>query len=282
MKKIIFNQNSHTFRTEKNQKMRKLRFWVLLSAAVVLILGSISVLILLKNYNYNISNIVGESTTETTEETSSDAPPVVKGDADILLALHDGDELKFACIIKANSLTRSFSVCTYDIDTKTDGKTLAQKYKSVEKNLRMEEFKKVMSSVSGISIDRYISADYSQFTQAISLMGGVTMRIPKDISYDKGDIVLSLKKGEWKLIGPNLLNYILVSNRSTRNEIIMAMIDEYFNPKNYENAERIYQKLVNILDTDITAFDFNSALPALEALSLAEDELTITSFTPKG
>ena len=108
------------------------------------------------------------------------------------------------------------------------------------------------------------------------------MKIPKDISYDKDDIVLSLKKGEWKLVGSNLLNYLLISNRSTRNDIVMAMLDEYINPTNFEKAERIYQKLVNILDTDITAFDFNSALPALEAFSLAEDELNITSFTPKG
>ena len=43
-----------------------------------------------------------------------------------------------------------------------------------------------------------------------------------------------------------------------------------------------YSKLVNILDTDITAFDFNSALSALKVFAYSEEPLNISSFTVKG
>ena len=281
MKIFVFKKNSHTFRTEKHQKKRKAQMWIISLAAIILVFGSVSLFIFLKDYNYNISNIVGESTTETTEDISTETPPVATGNANIVLTLHDENNLKFLCIVETDVESEIISVCSVELDSES-GKKLARKFKSTEDELLMSDFKNTVSEMAGITVDRYISADYSQFIQVVSVMGGVTMNIPQDINYDKGDIVLSLKKGEWKLIGSNLLNYLLISNRSTQNEIITSVFKEYINQKNFENAERIYQKLVNILDTDITAFDFNSALPALEALSYAEDRLNFTTFTLKG
>ncbi len=282
MKKFLFNNNSHTFQTEKHRKKHQLRVWIISIVSVVLVFGSVSLFILLKNYNYNITNIVGESTTEVTEDASTKAPPVATGSADILLTLHDdNNNLKFACIVKANAETKNISVCSLDLNS-SSGKELVKEFKAADKDLMLTEFKTTVSKMSGISIDRYINADYNQFTRTISVMGSVTMKIPEDISYNKDDIVLSLKKGEWKLIGANLLNYLIISDRSTQNDIITAVLQEYITRKNFENGEKIYQKLVNILDTDITAFDFNSALPALEAISYAEGKLSFTTFTMKG
>jgi len=279
MKKFLFTKNAHTFRTEKDRKTRKTMFWVIVISVIVLILGTISTVILLKNYDYDISNIVpdDESTSDTSDPTVSDVDQNISGEADILLAVHDGDELKFACIVKADASGKTISVCSLEIDS-----TLSEKFSSADEKNRMSIFKTSVSSYSDILIDRYISADYNQFTQVVATMGGVTLDIPHDISYNKNDIMLSLKRGEWKLVGANLLNYILISSPATQNEIISAILNEYMTKKNYDNAERIYSKLVNILDTDITAFDFNSALSALKVFAYSEEPLNISSFTVKG
>ncbi len=279
MKKFLFTKNAHTFRTEKDRKTRKTLFWVIIISVVVLALATVSTLILLKNYDYDISNIVpdDESTSDTDNSTVSDVEQNVSGEADILLTLHNGDELKFACIVKADASEKTISVSSLEIDS-----VLSEKFSKADDKNRMSDFKTAVSTYSGIAIDRYINADYNQFSQAVSTMGGVTLNIPHDISYNKNDIMLSLKKGEWKLTGANLLNYILISTPSTQNDIISAILKEYITKKNYDNGENIYSNLVNVLDTDITAFDFNSALAALKVFAYSEAPLNITSFSVKG
>ena len=49
-------------------------------------------------------------------------------------------------------------------------------------------------------------------------------------------------------------------------EFLSDMLRTFLTAENLKSADSVYRKLVNILDTDISAFDFTSNKPKLESI----------------
>ncbi len=264
MKKINISAKPHEFTTTEKTKNNKIKTYVISIVAFVVVFGSISLFLLLKNYNFNPKNIVKTGEDETSvSETTLNTIKNPEGTYNIMLCLYNGNKLNSVSIVRTDMEKEKIKIKLYPATASNGKETLGEIFSKTDESDRINKLKQAFTKVSGYGINKYICADFNKFTRATSVMNGVTLKIPKDISYNKGNIKLSLKKGEWQLTGTNLLNYFLISNKKVKEEILVSMLTQYLVDENINDNEYTFNELINILDSDITAFDYNSALPYL-------------------
>lgn len=264
MKKINLSQKPHEFTTTEKSRTNKIKTFVISIIAFVVVFGGISLFLLLKNYNFNPKNIVKTDEDETSiSETTLNKNKKMEGECNIMLCLYNGNKLDSVSLVRTDMEKEKIRVKLYPATASNGKETLGDIFSSADESERINELKQAFTKVSGYGINKYICADFNKFTRATSVISGVTLKIPKDISYNKGNIKLSLKKGEWQLTGTNLLNYFLISEDKVKEKIVVEMLTQYLVDDYINDNEYTFNELINVLDSDITAFDYNSVLPYL-------------------
>lgn len=269
MKKNNSNYKINTsleFRTNKEEKgHRKFTFGLIFGIGIVM-LACVCVLLLLREYDFDIDNLIGRTpeTTETSETTV--ITPVLEGSANFLVVCSDDDSeyLHHAAIVNVNLNDRKMKIYTLDAADETEAGGFRG---SLSKHLAhggMVQLKSAVEALTGVEVSRYIRATDSTFKGLIKIFGGVPCVVKERVRYSVDGVGYIIEKGEQTLtpdISYKYMYYLSQKNEDkpeVMSDFLADMLCSFLTQANYGKADKIFRSLVNILDTDISAFDFSN------------------------
>lgn len=254
------------FKTNKEEKgHRKFTFGLIFGVSVVM-LACVCVLLLLREYDFDIDNLIGRTpeTTETTESTVVE--PVLEGEANFLVACSDDDStyLHHAAIVNVSLTERELKIYTLDASDEVSANGFSGTLSKHLAHGGMVQLKGAAEALTGVEISRYIRATDSTFKGLIKTFGGVPCTVKERIRYSVDGVGYIIEKGEQTLTPDMSYKYMyyLSQKHEDKPEVMSSfladMLCTFLTQSNYNKADKIYKSLVNILDTDISAFDFSN------------------------
>lgn len=241
---------------------------------------SVSVLLLLRHYNFDLSEMVKSADEEGTEKDSTIAPaPEVQGVRNYLLfCTADGDNaVRFISVVTADLNNKELRVTAIDPAasvsvsgcTGTFSKQLD--YGTAQLVLAVEEY-------SGMKIDKYIRSTDSKFKSIINYVGGIEINVEEPIDIRTPELTAVIAKGLQTMAGDTMLKYIrsFESQPQKQAEIIADMIEQKLNVANLNNADAHYTKIINLTESDISVVDFADMQQGFKALLHGKEGITVT------
>lgn len=270
------------FRTKKQHRAGKTLRITLAFFISVLIFASLSFLYMLHTYDYDPSKILNKRE-ETTQPAQKNPPPqAVEGQTAFLLALTgQNDKLLCTALVYADVTQRTLYICTLSPAQTVlcEGQTV-----SLEKHLQTGGMPRLSAAVQakyGCTAERYIAIESSDFRDLVQSLGSIHLMVRERIDYHSSDLTLLLVKGEQSLRADILLKYLQYqATRGTEGldaqaEVIYAMLEQYFTEENVQKGETLYRLVINLVKSNITAYDFVSNLKALQYLSWKDEPLKL-------
>lgn len=269
-------RTSLEFRTDKETKGRRrftLGFFLLVG---IIMLACVCTLLLLKEYDFDIDNIIGRSpeTTDGTSQTNADMS--LEGSSTFLFAVSDNskNKLHYTALLNFDVSSGEIKIYTVDVnenhsEEKTKGSLTALYSKSDGSMLSLKE---AVEEITGVTVSRYIHATDDSFKGLIKIFGGVPYDVKERIQYSCDGVGYIIEKGRQTLTADmsyKYMYYLSQQNADKPDEMsnfLSAVLKVVLTPQNNSKADYYYSKLRNTLDTDISAFDFSNSKAALSQL----------------
>lgn len=292
MKKNNTNHKIKTsleFRTSKETKgRRKFTFGLFILVGIVM-LACVCTLLLLKEYDFDIDNIIGRSpeTTDSVSETEVDLSH--EGKAAFLVAVSDeeGKHLHHTAIISADVANGEIKIYTVDVKERHESinATLSSVFSKSDGS--MLSLKDAVQEVTGIVISRYIRATDSSFKSLIKTFGGIVYDVKDRVNYTCDGVGYIIEKGNQTLTADMSYKYMYYLSQEHKNNpeemsnFLSSILETALTSQNFSKADYLYNRLRNILDTDISAFDFsNNKSSLLQLITLLEASEVVVVGSP--
>ena len=261
-------RNNLVFETKKRSGAGSIsKFWIVLIACVFVVL-SLSLVVILKNSDYDIDTAFGFEKESTSAEAVSETKAVkFKAERMFLFLCADSDRqtVHFMNIVKVEMPQCRVTVFSVDPDyviqtTESGGETPETIYaKSGERALVS-----ALEAAYDIDIDRYAAATPNDFKTFVNYFGGLRITVPEQIEYKTDEINLVLIKGNQVVKGDSLYKYMLylgtlgAEGREKQSAAMLEILDGIFNEANTEKRSKIFSQITNNFTTDMTIVDFSA------------------------
>ncbi len=276
MSKNLFEKNSRNKGT--------LKYFIIAFGAFVVILGLASVFLFMYSIDFDFNNFVEKPEETTTESNESTTEPIysvnsLSGKSTVLFVCADSkEEFDFAFTVECDFNNQSMIVKCIDSKTKLSLNGNSSTCGEIYKNNSVLELKSAFSESYKISVDKYFICDRAGAKEILSLFDGITINVAENIDYDSNGISLELDKGKQTVSGAYALNYLLISNNSTREQILCDVINSVLVPKYTDNSQSLFTDFVNAGETDISVIDYSESIENLKIYANAEDKfMPVTS-----
>lgn len=275
------NKTKLRFDTEKNTRSSRSKRFAAAFSCFFILLTSVSFLLLLRHYNFDLSEMVKPANEQKTEEETSTAPaPDVKGVHNYLLfCTADGDNtIRFISVVTADLDNKELSITPFDPTVSVSAPgctgTLSKQldYGTAQLVLAIETY-------SGIKIDKYVRSTDSKFKSIINYIGGVEVNVEHQIDIRTPELTAVIAKGKQTMAGDTMLKYIrsFETQPQKQAEIIADMIEQKLTAGNLANADSLYTKIINLTESNISAVDFFSDMQqGFKALLYGQNSVTVT------
>lgn len=257
------------FKTEKQTKgRRKLTIALFFSVGVVM-LACVCLLLLLREYDFNVDNIIGRKPDTTQTEETSGIAETIEGSVNFLVLCSDNNNRRIhhCAIVNADLAEKEMKIYTVDTKKNNGKQSLAELFESSDGS--MLKFKQAVEELTGVKIDRYIRATDTSFKGLIKIFGGVVYDVKRRVEYSYDGVGYIIDKGYQTLTPDMSYKYMYYLSQQNANQpeamsmFLSAMLSNFLTEENFNSADKYYNKLRNILDTDISAFDFSGNQSAL-------------------
>lgn len=274
------NKSKLRFDTIKNaQSSRSKRFAVAFSCFFVLF-AAISVLLLLRHYNFDLSQMIKPADEQTTEEKSTEAPaPEVDGVRNYLLfCTADSDNtIRFISIVTADLNDKEISIKALDPTASVSAPGCTGTF-STQLGYGTAQLVLAVENYSGVKIDKYVRSTDSKFKSIINYLGGIEVNVENQIDIRTPELTAVIAKGKQTMAGDTLLKYIrcFETQPQKQAEIIASMIEQKLTAANLANADSHYTKIINLTESDISVVNFAEMQQSFKALLYNTNNVTVT------
>lgn len=267
------------FTSEKQEKTKRFRAFIVAFIAFVLVLGSISTLIFMKSVNFDLQNLLkSPDDTRTTEEsTTTEIQSVAIRDAAVLLVCCDtNNRLSLLSLVRADSAQNRIAVCA--LDTETVPATAQNTFQTVYEKNGMAGLKNAVSSAYGIQIDRYVKLSEANLKKAISAIGDISVEIPAPISYRGADFSLYLDSGVQMLTGDLFVKFVSYTDLDGQNRTTAALVQATLQSLSGTACEKQFNTLFNLSDSDFSVVDLTDTNGLVNVYVALRDTVTVASL----
>lgn len=267
------------FTSEKQEKTKRFRAFIVAFIAFVLVLGSISTLIFMKSVNFDLQNLLkSPDDTRTTEEpTTTKIQSVAIRDAAVLLVCCDtNNRLSLLSLVRADSAQNRIAVCA--LDTETVPTTAQNTFQTVYEKNGMAGLKNAVSSAYGIQIDRYVKLSETNLKKAISAIGDISVEIPASISYRGADFSLYLDSGVQMLTGDLFVKFVSYTDLDGQNRATAALVQATLQSLSGTACEKQFNTLFNLSDSDFSVVDLTDTNGLVNVYVALRDTVTVASL----
>lgn len=274
-----------------NSRAREKRPLLIWSGIVVSVLlaGIMSFVILLAVNDFSLEKLLGarqltdtETTTLNEEETSEpDAPYTDENALNFLALCVDETDIILCELISVSVKENAIRIkpVSPDISLEYGGNTL-----SLQELFEMYSVKAVCEAFEerNTRIDRWAVIDEYSFKTMMKSLGEVAVFLEKDVSYVVDSITYTLQAGTRNMTSETLLNYLKYAGQGDDLALLQAqavatVISTHFTVENLEKGEKFFSTLINLIDTNINAFDFNNSYTAIYNFIKNSPEISVIS-----
>lgn len=271
------------FTTERERKALKTKQFFLGFLSFVIIFGAISVVALLKHYDWDISSIFSGEEKTTQSAVTEPVLPTAQGEAVFLIACaSDSGELHFTALVQVDAKNCEAKVSALSPQAvswiEESGMTLEEHFRQYG----IQRLKSAVESYTGVTVDRYAYSKEKQFRDIITNLGGLTINVESAIKYDKAGLRLNMSGGRQNVKGQILLNYMIYLSRersdgqSVQAQLICSMLETYMTKTNFDKGENFFSSIRNSIESDVSIVDYTNSLKALEAITHPANEFKAT------
>lgn len=267
------------FTTEEYQKKKRMRLFLLAFFSFVVVFGGLSLFILGYTSGFDLNKMIGKPDDPEQTGTSDLAEsvlPEMSGRATFLLACgsDDGKTLYLTALVGADMDQQLFSV--YMLDPNAQAKEGSRSV-SLQENYQMGgigALRLAVADLTGIKADRYVYAAEKGFKAVLRALGnGVVLNVPSRIDYRGDDFTLRLQPGEQTLNADTLLKWIKYdgggreAQLERQAQMLCAAFDQLINIENVRDADKLFKRIINEVDSDISMLDYTNHRVYLESLA---------------
>lgn len=271
----MFN-SEHQFKTEKQSKKGSTLRFIAAFLAFLLVFGSVSVYVMVKNNNLSLKELLnGKDSEEVTQDSGVIyVPDEISGCRNFLFYCTDSSqsEIHFIAVAAADMGNKVFRVLPVD----PNGADYVNELKTGgERGLKNAVEKKL-----GIKIEKYVASTAETFALAINYMDGLEYKVDERIEYKgQGDFTLILAKGEQTITGDDLIKYFRYTKLMKKDglklqgKLICAMLDNYINMDNLDKGLTIFEKLLSKINSksDINHVEAVEMISSLKTFCRSEE-----------
>lgn len=268
-------KKNNLFSENKNKKST-LKYFIISFSAFVVILAVFSVAILMHSLDYDLGNLVGNSTTTTTniyDETESNVYSVndLTGKSNLLFIIKDEINVDYLCIVSTDFDGKSMTVNCIDGTSKMQYDNSNITVSSIYSKDYEPGIKKALSN-NGIEIHKYLVLSNDQLKDVLSLFDGFSVNVQNPVDYKSQDFNLNIETGVQELSPDLTYKYLKISDISTRERIICDIIKSVLTENYTDNSDKLFTSFVNLCETDISVIDYSESVDRLKAYCYAEDK----------
>lgn len=176
---------------------------------------------------------------------------------------------------QSESISETFAVG----DGNGDGTTLTNIYSSQG----ITGLENALSGSYGIAFDRYAKVPVSHFERIVNLVGPTRFHIDREMILKHGDITTHLSEGNQLIDGKKALNLAQYDGFSdqieqcqTLTKLCCDAVNQHLDLVKSDMAERIFTGVINLMDTDISSFDYAEKKQAISFMAELQREPAIS------
>lgn len=133
-----------------------------------------------------------------------------------------------------------------------------------------------------INIKKYVHVTEDNLRRLLSNLGPVDVEVTGNYEFNIDAVKYTFAPGVQNMAPDTLIKYMKYSETGEtvlrlQANTAAAVFRQHFTKENLNKGESFFSTLINLVDTNITAFDYNGALPVLTALLAEEVEIAVVS-----
>ena len=259
--------------------------------AIALLLAVVSVILLQKDGLISEIKEAYFGVTEP-EEIEGPAPWEYEGSAVFLLSATDNEKqaLRFVFLVRADMTKREIHIHPLAPDTLVPDGESEISLNQAQKAGGAKRLKEVVEALTESPVDRYITTTDDGFMRVVNAMGDLSVKVEERIDYRTEDFGVTLAQGTYPLDGDRFLRYVrylgtLPNGLEAQGDALVLLLQTYLVPSNAGSPaqlEKQFTKLVDILETDVYAMEFQAQQLLLQALLQESDQIQFAVHVREG
>lgn len=266
------------FRTHSDKKRISRRRFIALLLAILVLGGTLSVLVFLKNYNFNLKDAFGGEVEETTEPVTETKPSDLESTILLICAPDDRSRIFFMSLVRFRMPENEVFVYSFSpsekVNINSQDTTIAECYSKSGIN----ETLKAVRLYTGVMPSHYAIMNDTSFKVLADRYGEYRVTINPAIEYRGSNFTLVLPEGTQLLKGDVLLKYMrcipeidFEKGMLAQSGIILKILENALVPANSGDLISRYSYVANHIDTDISIVKFSSIEKDVAALMNSDD-----------
>ncbi len=283
-------KNVINFAPKGEQRKRSLPGYVTVTIFCCLLAFVVSAFVILAINDFDLGRALGarEASTEYEEETSGAPADSVIPETDeftesatFLLLCSDKDELTFCQLVSVDTAQRKIRIkpipLDYTLKPQSGEISLSEAFRSQSLSVLAASF-----STRNIHIKRYIHVTEDNFKRFMTLLGPVPVTITGNYEVNVDAVKYTFSPGVQNMTSDILLKYMKLAGSGEvalriQGDAMGAVFRQHFTMDNFKKGESFFSSLINLVDTNITAFDYTGAQDVLTVLLSGETQIAVVS-----
>lgn len=271
----IFKNRGDIFFSKTNKEKSAEQKFLLISLVLIIVFSLIFTFVTAVKSDFSIKKFFKPENLEATQTVTQEKVnelPQVSGKTNFLVAVHDENNLLFSVLIQTDLDNVSYKVSMLKASTVVEKRSM----KDIFSSSGIKNLQTATQALMDIEIDHYISVESDKLSQIYEKFGEVNYPVISAVRYKNNRLEVPLsvrvKEGEQTLKGSQLTGLIryyldVENNSSLANDIILSVLSQQINEKNYENKDELFNYFIEAVETDITVRNYSLANDAIEVLS---------------
>lgn len=265
----------------------------IVSIAVVLCIAAfaVSVVAILAMNDFDIGKALGaREAVSATEETTAAAEEENASTADVgdfgesvtfLVLCSDDEQLTFCQLVSVDIASSKVRIkplpLDYTLKLSSGDTTVSEVFRNESLSVLAASF-----STRSINIRKYVHITEDNFVRLMSKLGAVSVEITGNYEFNIDAVKYTFAPGVQSMTSDTLLKFMKFAQEGEaglrlQGGVTAAIFRQHFTKENFGKGESFFSTLINLVDTNITAFDYNAAQTVLSALLSGTVEIAVVS-----
>ena len=283
--------NIVSFAPQGEKKKHRIPHIISISVVGCLVAFLVSVFTILAINDFDISKALGARQEDVeTEETTVGASDVGEGASGMtdfkesftFLALcSEKEELTFCQLISVDIANGKIRVKPLPLDYRL---VLANGETDISEVFRKDSLSVLAAAFSSrnINIKKYVHVTEDNFRRLMSKLGAVSVEITGSYEFNIDAVKYTFAPGVQNMTSDTLLKYMKFSETGEaqlrlQGNVVASIFRQHFTKENFGKGESFFSTLINLVDTNITVFDYTAAQPVLSSLLAGAVEVAVVS-----
>lgn len=250
---------------------------------------AVSVFVILAMNDFDIGKALGARQAEentSVEETTASSGEALEGlnfedSLSFLILCSEEKKLTFCQLVSvdvgANKIRIKPVPVDYSLETPTGEMTVSEIFSGQSMSVLAASF-----SSKHINIKKYVHITEENFRRLMSKLGTVSVEINGYYEFNIDAVKYTFSPGTQNMTSDILLKYMKFARTGEealrlQANAVAAVFRQHFTSENFSKGEKFFSELINLVDTNITAFDYSAAASVLSLMLSGKTEISAVS-----